>query len=554
MFRFGYDTLAANAPDWYADVDKNILKENYVDACRIAKDAAKQCKESGDNDGEALATCSYVKALILEGDEWNARKFASDALELAKGKDMKAALTHLLARIALKERKNGEAGKHGQNALQMYKELSSEKGELAVMITNAVICIDKGDLLEAEKIAAASREKAQALGDLRAKAAALYLNHEMAIKDDVPSSAVEALDSIISVFTQLGDPLSVGIATLMAAEIQRSEGELQDAMDRAATAAQKFDEAVDGVKKGHAVLCMAKSFHEAQQYDDSFEAATAALELYKATRNKDGQAEALRILADRGLKKGKDIKDVLYKMEEVSFLYRQLKNKKKEADALNEVTKIQVAMLGTSELAEPLRRARRAAQLYDEDYAGDSLGNAEANLTVAKIYLAMDDDVDEALPFAARSYEVFEKLGNKAGGADALIALARLQYASGNKDEGAKLAENALDVAQASGDKKLQSTALDIVENKGKPKPPPSIEQSDIILFVGVTRLAFFDEFEGRRARYKKMDNKKEAPPAIADSTLAPQAITSAKSKIEYTIRWQLVPNFDLSRMPIPKG
>jgi tetratricopeptide (TPR) repeat protein len=555
MFRFGYDILAANAPDWYSEADKNILKENYLEAGRIAKDAAKTYKDSGDNDGEALAICSYVKALVIEEDAWNARKYATDALELAKAKEMKAALTHLLARIALKERKNGDAAKHGQAALQMYQELGSEKGELSATITNAAICVAKGDLLEAEKIAVASREKAVALGDLRAKAAALYLNYEIAIKDEVPSSAVEWLDYIIEVYTELADPLSVGIAMLMAAETQRLEGELQSTMDRAAEAAQKFDEAVDGVKKGHAVLCMAKAFHEAQQYEDSLEAATAALHLYKATRNKEGQAEALRILADCSLKKGKDIKDSLYKMEEVSFLYRQLKNKKKEADALNEVTKIQVQTLalGASELGEPLRRARRAAQLYDEDYAGDTLGNAEANLTVANIYLSMQDDFEEGLQFVQRSHEVFEKLGNKSGAASALTTWAKLQFASGNKEEGAKMAERALDIAQDSGDKNLQSLALDIVEHQGKEKPLKTVEHSDIILIIGPTRIAFFDEFESRRARYKSMDNKEAGKPAISDSKLDTQAITSAKSKVEYTIRWQLVPNLDLSKMPIPK-
>lgn len=554
MFRFGYDALAENAPDWYADVDANLLKENYNEASRIAKDAAKRCKESGDNDGEAMAMCSYVKALLIEGDAWNARKFASEALESAQGKAMKAALTHLLARIALKDRKNSEASKHAQAAFEMYKELNSEKGELSVLMTNTLISIGSSNLLEAEESAASCKQKAEALGDLRAKAAALYLDYELAVKDDVAPSAVDALDLIIET---ISDPQSLGIAYLMSAEIQRAEGVLQDALDRATQACLKFDEAVDGNKKAHAVLCISKTLHEHMNFDDSLTTATAALDLYKATRNKEGQAEALRIQADVAMRKAKDLKDIVYKMEEVSFLYRQLKNKKKEADALNELTKIQVRFLGPSELAEPLRRSRRAAQLYDEDYAGDSLGNAEANLTVAKIYLALNDDVEEGLPFAQRSHEVFKTLEKTTGEAEALTTMARIQYAMGNKDEGARLADKALEAAQDSGDKDLQTTALDIVENKGKPgKPAPMIEQSDIIIFVDATRLAFFDEFEGRRARYKAVDgNKGEAKEAkaIADSALDPQAITTAKSKVEYTIRWQLVPNLDLSKMPIPK-
>jgi tetratricopeptide (TPR) repeat protein len=555
MFRSGYDPLAANAPDWYVDADKNILKDNYLEAVRIAKAALKQCKDSGDDAGAALAACSYVKALLVEGDVWNARKIAGDAIEAAKGKDMKAALTNLLARVALKDRKISEAVKLMESALQMYKELGSEKGELSAMITSCVVTVGKGDLLEAEKLAAECLSKANALEDLRAKAAAAYLSYEIAMKDDVPGSAIEALDSIVVMLTDLDDPMTLGIATLMAADLQRSEGELQDAMNRAAEAAQKFDEAVEGSKKGDAVMCMAKAFHEAKQYDDSSEAATAALALYKATRNKEGQAAALRILAEVGLKKSKDFKEAIYKMEEVSFLYRALKNKKNEADALNELTKLQLSILSVSELKEPLRRARRAAQLYDEDYAGDTLGNAEANLTVAKIYLAENDDIDEGVSFCQRSAEVFEQLGNKAGEADALGTLSKLQYAMGNKDQGAKLAEKALDVANSSGNKKLQDAALDLVENKGQPKPVQLIELNEITLFVNKTRLAFFDEFESRRARYKAMDAKKEAKvSAIADSTIDTQAITSAKSKVEYTIRWTLVPNLDLSKMPIPKA
>jgi hypothetical protein len=556
MFRSGYDPLATNAPDWYADADKNILKDSYLEAIRIAKGAGKQCKDSGDDAGAALAACSYVKSLLIEGDVWNARKIAGDAIEAAKGKDMKAALTNLLARVALKDRKISEAAKLAESALQMYKELSSEKGELSAMITNCTVTVGKGDLLEAEQLAADCMTKANALGDLRAKAAALYLSYEIAMKDDVPGSAIEALDSIVVTLADLDDPLTCGIATLMTADLQRCEGELQDAMNRAAEAAQKFDEALEGNKKGDAVMCMAKAFHEAKQYDDSSEASTAALGLYKATRNKDGQAEALRILADVGLKKSKDTKDAIYKMEEVSFLYRALKNKKKEADALNEVTKIQLPLLSASELKEPLRRARRAAQLYDEDYAGDTLGNAEANLTVAKIYLAMNDDIDEGIPFGQTSQKVFEQLGNKVGEADALYTLSKLQYAMGNKDEGAKLAERALDVANSTSEKKLQDVALELVENKGQPKPVSMIELNDIIMFVGKTRLVFFDEFESRRAKYKAMDagKKKNEAAAIADSALDPQAITSAKSKVEYTIRWTLVPNLDLSKMPIPKA
>merc|ERR1712151_541365 len=114
----------------------------------------------------------------------------------------------------------------------------------------------------------------------------------------------------------------------------------------------------------------------------------------------------IRILADYNFTVLKDVKTAIYQLEEVSFLYRQIKNKKSEADALNELTKLQFA--SGDNISECLRRARRAAQLYDEDYASDALGNAEANLTVAQIYLQQNDDLEEGANFAKTSKKVYQ--------------------------------------------------------------------------------------------------------------------------------------------------
>jgi hypothetical protein len=552
MFKHGFDVLASNAPEWYKAADTALEKDNYNEAARLARDAIKKSQDARDKKGEALGTISYTKVLLAEGDVWNAIRSGDSAQELAKeakDRELEAAATHLLAKCRLKDKKISEASKLADEAMQIYTALRSEKGELSVSITNSAIFLAQNKLLEAQTAADTNRDTATALGGKSALTAALYMLCEIAVKDEAIPNAEDALRSIVDVCNDVEDYMGAGSAHLIAAELWRVDGELQHALDHAANATQLFDQALDADKKAQAVISMAKSFLEAAQYQEAKESGDAALALFKMTRNRDGQASSLRVLAETTLRSGGGVRNVIYQLEEVSFLYRQIKHKKNEAEALNELTKLQMLQMET-DTAECLRRARRAAQLFDEDYAGDSLGNAEANLTVAKVYLQINDDVDEGIPFAKTSREVYRKLNDTSGEAEATLVLSRLLFAAGNKSEGAGMAEVALNLSEDSGSRKLQESALDLVQSQGKQKQAPLQSYNDITVFIDKTRIAFFDEFEARRAKYKAMDRKMDAGKPEAEPAFRAQEMQ--KDKASYTIIWTRVQNLNLTSMPMP--
>merc|ERR1712187_924031 len=114
------------------------------------------------------------------------------------------------------------------------------------------------------------------------------------------------------------------------------------------------------------------------------------------------------------------------------------------------------------------------------------------------------------------------------------------------KEEGAKNSEKALDLAREIDNRELAKAAKDLVENQGKKKAAPSVELAEVTIIHNKTRIAFFDEFESRRARHM-------AKAAASESAVKDAAKDINKQKVEYTIRWQLVSDLNLSSMPIPR-
>jgi len=340
MFKFGFDETATNSPEWYRQVDKQLERDCCNEAVRIAKENAKRCKECGDAKGEVQSMCAYIKALLAMDDVWNARRFSEQTLELAqslKDEFLQGAATHMLAKTLLEDReerrvtstemdgravtfsemcarlahKNTSIAEHqehwaslpsaaalfAEKASQLFAAAGNELGCASVMITSAGIFLKGKKLAEAERVALDALAKFRELGSREGEAAAFYRIYEVRLKEEMTDAAVEALESIASCYQSNESSGSMGAALLVAAELQRSESDLHSAVNSAATAAQHFHDAGDGKNKGFAVLSMANSFLEAEQVADATEVSTAAVELFKASRNKGGQAQALTILA-----------------------------------------------------------------------------------------------------------------------------------------------------------------------------------------------------------------------------------------------------------------
>jgi tetratricopeptide (TPR) repeat protein len=439
-------------------------------------------------------------------------------------------------------------------ASKIFSEAGNKQGEASVVVTYAGIALKGKKLQEAEELAKKALKQFQELSDGVGEAAAYYMLYEIRVKDDLADAAVESLDAIVTCYQKLPDANSnLGASLLLSAELQRLQGDLQDAVVRAGEAAQYFHDAVDGNNKGQAVLSMAKSFFAAEQYDDTTEAASGAVELFKGARNKSGQAQALALLAECCGKGGKN-PEAVYRLEEAAFLYRQVKDKKKEAITLTSLSQLQLRMIdsgtGGPPMKEPLRHSSRAVQLFNESGGSSSREAAEANFTAGKANLSEGDD-EEAAMYATTSREIYEKLGNRSGEAAATALLAQICYKVKDKEKGMALSQRALDLAQEVGDQDLMVLAGNLVENQGKAKEVSMIELTDIDIIWKAVRLARFDEFEGRRARYKAVGG---GSAAIQDQATLPQGVVAKRDeqKVQYVIRWQRVANLNLAAMPQP--
>lgn len=600
MFKFGFDETARDAPDWYADVNKQLERDSYDEAARIAKETAKRCQETGDKKGELQASLVYIKALLATGDVWNARRFGEQAMDLANAlqdKSLEGAAVHMLAKAMLKDPQERrvasalgsravtyselcarQAGKGLTDAQQkeswqtlpsaaaayveqgakLFADAGNKLGEASVLTTSATLALKGKQFADADRLAGQAIVKFQELGNAEGEAAAQYVLYEMRLKEELLDGAVEALDAIVACLQNLPNPSpSLGSALYLSAELQRSQGDLQDAVQRAAQAAQHFHDACDGNNKGQAVLSMAKSFLEAQQNDDAAEAAGAAVELFKASRNKSGQAQALAIIAECCKNSGKKA-EAVYRLEEAAFLHRQRKDKKNEAKTLNSLSLLQVSMLESGmelALTEPLRHARRAANLLEEVGSGESTEGAQANHTVAKLMLHNKDDLEEAATHAARARDIYDKLGVRLGESAACALLSQICFEDKNTAEGQKMAQRSLDLAHETGDQTMLVLATDLVTNQGKKKEAPMVELTNMTIIFNKIAIARFDEFEGRRARYKDVGGGSgAASAAIQDAPGKDKAGVRQveEQKVQYVIRWQRVANLNLAAMPIP--
>jgi len=284
--------------------------------------------------------------------------------------------------------------------------------------------------------------------------------------------------------------------------------------------------------------------------------ATASANLFKASHNKSGQAQSLKILAECCVKKN-NWPEAVYRIEEAAFLYRQIKDKKAEGTVLSALSQLQLRMIDAGlgvapAVKEPLRHARRAASLLDESRSGTSLEAAEANHAAARA-LFTEKETEEAVMYASQARDIYEKLGIRIGEAASCALLAQIHFLDKAKEQGLKMAQRSLELAQEVGDQGLLVLAADLVENQGKQKQQSLVELTDIDLIWEKVRLARFDEFEGRRARYKAVDGGSSiSTPAIEDGVKSQGLAKKDEQKVQYAIRWQRVPNLNLSAMPYP--
>jgi len=188
------------------------------------------------------------------------------------------------------------------------------------------------------------------------------------------------------------------------------------------------------------------------------------------------------------------------------------------------------------------------------------LAAAQANGTAGKA-LFVEKDAEEAAIHAEASRAIYEKLGKKVEESASCALLAQIAYEAKDKEQGLKMAQKSLDLATQAGDQGALVVATNLVTNQGKKKQEATDEHTDMDVIHYKVRICRFDDFEGRRARYKAMDSGAASggSAAIADA-VAPagqgqQSLAKVQGqKVEYAIRWQLVKNLNLSAMPVPQA
>lgn len=222
---------------------------------------------------------------------------------------------------------------------------------------------------------------------------------------------------------------------------------LQEANEKVEAAVSSSDQ-----KTQAAWLVVSSDFQ--QHWDDSSEATTKAVELFKELGDQAAEAIARQALAYAQLQQGSKL--AVQSANEAISLFEGLGNKEGKADCLKTIME---AYLWKGQADEVLTVGEEARSLYKE--LGNKKGEADVLEIIASTYEAFDK-VDKAKEVALEAMRLAGEAGNSEDEVSKLKTVIRVMTASSDPGRGQTLADEAVSLFSEKGDKKGQAAALQV--------------------------------------------------------------------------------------------
>lgn len=558
-----YDELAAEAPEWSADIIKALAKGRNDDALRRAREQLVLSKESGDVAGETAATRFLAKAQLAKGDPWSARRTVTEALSVAKSSTDKkaiASLTRLLAAVDLQDRKLEDAVSGAAEAERLYKSLGFKAGIGAAAATMASAYVAREELDKAQEAADSAITIFKEIGDRLGEAFAMKALLEMKMSEDRFFHATIIVEEMLKLYQRTQNLEGQAIAQFLAAEIWLAQGDLQKVMETAEEASDLYEKIGNSKKKAAVILVMAKAFEQGGQLQDARRAAEVASQIYQQSRDKRGQASSLALLASYLATGEEQFGEAAYKYDEASLLYKQIKDKKEETMMMAEVVSMQLqtfeseasSSVGGASKVEArelvVEKATRVLELLDELRVGRSVEYGRALLALARAHFSFRDKArnQDGAEKALEALSIFEELDDLSGQSKVYYHLGLAQQVSGDFDAAMESMEKSQEFAKEAGDvaKPMSKKIKELVKAKAtKGVKGTTDPRQDIIIFTDKdAHFVNYDTFQGRSMTVAA---PKTSSLSIKDGGAGFHG--PIKKKVLYNLRMQRLPSLDFS-------
>jgi tetratricopeptide (TPR) repeat protein len=224
---------------------------------------------------------------------------------------------------------------------------------------------------------------------------------------------------------------------------------------------------------------MANILRVAGQTQNAHEAAAAAARVCQSSKNKKGQASAYCMAAtiyDTSKAYGR----AMFMLEKAIRLYRQVKDKKEEAQTLESLANVSLKMFSDlDDVEEPLQLCQKALELYKELGMENSKEVGYLMQTMAFCILALNR-AHEAVAMGEESLNIFQHMADRRGEAAAYNVLAQIHWNRNEQDKARTYVSQGLKSAQAAGDASEEAWSKELHENyKGLGGQGPEVKTTE---------------------------------------------------------------------------
>lgn len=515
MVAFAYDEFASGAPQWYGEVIAALAKEDVSTAEKLADEALAKKRE--------LASLLATVAVKLELGA-GAKPFADEAVEISKGKD-KAVALHYRAKVLYQEKSYDDAEQAASEAIELYKSAGNKLGEASVLSTKAMMTIPASEkTLELANEALALFKEAK---DTKGMASVLYTIIGLKLTEGKSNQALNVAEELVRVLVGASDSFGQALGLCKTAEIQMDLGALQEALGKASEAVELGAKLGDVKIKANSLNLVGKILGKAGMFDDANKAVNASLSLCRDSKDKVGQASALVMAASISAMHS-EYSQAAYKLDKAAGIYKQLGDKRKEAQTLESLAQTQLkSFYNADDPSEPAALCEKAMKIYTELEMDVSPETGNCLQTFAFALLASDRK-EECVEKGKEALSVFEELMDSAGEASALATLAQISWESKDKQEALRLAEKALSVAEQADARGEAEFARELVTKYGGSKISTNEAKGD--LTAGQTSSSIYTYVYGQS---HVLFNGFTMRGVVAPAAKAPKGSSSSKGFIE---------------------
>mmetsp|Transcript_19966 Transcript_19966/g.37647 ORF Transcript_19966/g.37647 Transcript_19966/m.37647 type:complete len:746 (+) Transcript_19966:59-2296(+) len=521
---------------WYMKCDKPFK------AFPKAKEALALIRDAGDDPrAEAVALQMACEALCKDNAPKKALKLAQEGLDKFRAAGDKLAIASgleaLLHTYVLTD-SPGEALEAAEEAMDLVKSLKDKRLEMDLLHSVCKAKLkndDKAEAVEAMKQAAAI---AKDLDDPCEEADAMKTMASI-LKDDpdAMNDALEACADAKALYRAAGCTAKEAEMCLYTADLHSMRGSDQ-IMSEASEAQELYAEIEDASGEAMALGVIAKFQLAKMDYADALDAAESAVELYKQTGQKKGQASAMKDMAQALMNLDSDSKGEDEEEEEEDSgttaestllealaLSKEVGAKSLEAAINCMLCQVYIKSMAKEDITGMLpqsfqatqAKARKASQeaLTLAGKGGDKAVRASALFWRSEVLIWCFRG-GEALGAAIEAEKVFAATGDVRGQAHSKVLMADLTLMVGKKDEASKLADAALELATSNPSAAdAEAAARNVIAKIEEASKAPVIAQVAAVADVGpavaaaaasVTEVAVSKKIDKTAATKKIMD------------------------------------------------